>query len=138
MTKLFKFLFPLVLAACTTNHYIQQLRSGLSEAEAIALVGPPDGQVREGGTTALLYNDRIMAWSPGRADYALVFVNGRLESWGQTATRDNSAAGTAATLIGVQMLQQSRSQPVVTPTQTWSPNAFRCVKTGNVTNCMPY
>lgn len=80
-----------LLIGCATGDRVRDLRVGMSKHEVIERLGRPDGVKRDGDHEALTYvNRRVsMAWADGRADYTMIFENGRLVEYGPGNVRPN-------------------------------------------------
>lgn len=94
MRSLFLCLGAIVLTACTTGSKISNLEPGMTPQHVVAVLGRPDGQSQQGNQLGYQYANRFVSdWSPDKADYVLVFTDGRLTNWGPGQVRQGADVG---------------------------------------------
>lgn len=93
------------LMACTTGEKIRGadggggLQEGMTPQQVVAVVGRPDGVVREGDYLGYKWaNVLISGWNWDRTDYSAIFYKDRLTAWGPGEIRQSHTA-TATILI---------------------------------------
>ena len=80
-----------LLAGCVAGEQISHIDVGMSREQVIGILGRPDGDRRVDDSEAMTYSNRLMSgWSWDRADYQVVFTNGRVSAYGPGVVRQNS------------------------------------------------
>lgn len=96
-----------VLASCITGDAVKQLQPGMTRADVIQTMGPPDGVQTAGEFEALKYSNRLMSgWSWDRTDYFVVLERGRVVEYGNGVVRQQ-APNTLGLVTGAALLGQA-------------------------------
>jgi hypothetical protein len=78
---------------------ITSLKPGMTKAQALKIAGRYDGFQTKGDLEIYRYtNKHISGWSNDKADYVLVFKDGKLVSYGTDQVRQNSSFNTLLVL----------------------------------------
>ena len=71
-----------------TGSAMKKLQPGMAKDQALKITGKADGYRQEGFAEIYTFTDRpIDINSPNRADYQVVFVNGKVKAWGPVEVR---------------------------------------------------
>lgn len=90
----------LLLSGCVTGNSVRQLTPGMSRAEAIDVMGPPDGVMVEGQFEALSYSNRLMSgWSWDRTDYYVILEDGIVTQYGNGEVRQDQRQGSTVLIL---------------------------------------
>jgi outer membrane protein assembly factor BamE (lipoprotein component of BamABCDE complex) len=89
----------LVLTVCTftgcvTGEKMHRLHQGMTPAEVVAILGQPDGFSRSAHQETYRYSNRLATgWAYDRADYNVIFHNGRVSEYGAGQVRPKQQQG---------------------------------------------
>ena len=86
-------IFPtLLLVSCVTGEKMTALSPGMTKAQVIAKLGPPDGYQSEGNYEVLRYTNKLVSgFSWDRADYYAILQNGTLTEYGAGQVRQDQS-----------------------------------------------
>jgi hypothetical protein len=88
-----------VVSGCVMGERITSLKPGMSKEQALKIAGRYDGFQTKGDLEIYRYtNKHISGWSNDKADYVLVFKDGKLVSYGTEEVRQNSSFNTLLVL----------------------------------------
>jgi outer membrane protein assembly factor BamE (lipoprotein component of BamABCDE complex) len=83
------------LAGCATGPRIRKLRTGMDQAQVTAIMGDPDGVKKEGEYESFQYVNRLISgWAWDKADYGVVFYQGKVTQYGAGTVRQDQSHGT--------------------------------------------
>jgi hypothetical protein len=78
---------------------ITSLKPGMTKDQALKIAGRYDGYQSKDGMEIYRYtNKHVSGWSHDKADYVLVFKDGKLVSYGADEVRQNNAFSTLLVL----------------------------------------
>ena len=84
---------------CVMGERITSLRPGMTKEQALKIAGRHDGFQTKGDLEIYRYtNKHVSGWSNDKADYVLVFKDGKLVSYGADEVRQNNAFSTLLVL----------------------------------------
>ena len=84
-----------LLIGCATGEKMGSLRPGMSTAEVQSILGRPDGFRTVDGHEVFSYSNRATSgWSWDRADYNVVFRDGKVVEYGAGEVRPGQRPGT--------------------------------------------
>ena len=84
-----------LLVACVTGERVHGIRIGMGHPEVISVMGEPDGVKAEGAYESYQYANRLMSgWSWDRADYQVIFRDGKVVEYGAGTIRQDQSHNT--------------------------------------------
>jgi len=88
-----------VLTGCVMGERITALKPGMTKEQALKIAGRYDGYQTKDGVEIYRYtNKHVSGWSNDKADYLLVFKDGKLVSYGADEIRQNTSFSTLLVL----------------------------------------
>jgi SmpA / OmlA family len=89
------------LVGCVTGEKMSRVQPGMTTAEVTSALGKPDGYKQMGGYEVYRYSNRLSSgWSWDRADYNVVFKNGRVVEYGAGQIRPKSNGAIVIVPVG--------------------------------------
>jgi hypothetical protein len=83
-------ILPLVFGGCVTGDRVRSIRLGMDQAQITGILGDPDGQKQDGDYIAYQYTNRLISgWGWDRADYGVVFNQGKVIQYGAGTVRQD-------------------------------------------------
>ena len=84
----------LTLSACVTGELAQELEPGMTQNQVTQILGKPDGFQQRGAYTIHKYTNRLISgWSWDRADWLLIYKDGKLVEYGSGEVREKEIGG---------------------------------------------
>ncbi|GBE14632.1 hypothetical protein BMS3Abin14_00678 [bacterium BMS3Abin14] len=86
---LFVFMLTFLLMACATGEKITRLNPGMSKQKVESVLGKPDGySAPADGYEVYKYTNRLISgWSWDRADFNVIFKDGKVQEYGAGEVR---------------------------------------------------
>lgn len=92
----------LLITGCVTGDRMGGIREGMSKEDVVSILGNPDGFKHSGNYEAYQYTNRLISgWSWDRADYSIVFKEGRVVEYGPGQVRQNNPSTGVLVIIPV-------------------------------------
>lgn len=95
-TAILLIISALLLTGCVMGERITSLKPGMTKEQALKIAGRYDGyQIKDGVEIYRYTNKHVSGWAHDKADYVLVFKDGKLVSYGAEEVRQNQPPITA-------------------------------------------
>ncbi|WGL96308.1 hypothetical protein [Arsenophonus nasoniae] len=133
MKKILIILSLLFLSGCTTGEKMSSIFLGMNKNQVISILGNPDGAALLDNYELLAYSNRLISgWSYDKADYKLIFKDGKLIQYGPEKIRPDNGRTALALQQSLLIWQQQQAL------QNKSITTTNCTNFGNTVNCNTY